>query len=228
MPVPIHDGVYAGHDDVYQLLQGQGQVGWDQNPEYEVMLDTVRSLLPAQSTPARLLEIGCGAGNLSVRLAREGHLVTGVDISRTAIEWAIRTSADSNPDVHFEIDNVVTLSSCRSGWFDAVIDGHCLHCIVGADRAVCLNSVFRVLRPGGTFIVLTMCGDVRNERILSNFDPVTGTVFQDGRPMRHIGTAESIISELEGAGFQIDAQRIGLRSDDSQQDDLIVRATKVI
>ena len=46
--------------------------------------------------------------------------------------------------------------------FDLVVDAHLLHCIVGGDRAAVLRSVVRVLRPGGWFQVLTMCGDDPN------------------------------------------------------------------
>jgi len=40
------------------------------------------------SRGGRLLEMGCGAGNLTVWLAGQGFEVCGVDISPTAISWA--------------------------------------------------------------------------------------------------------------------------------------------
>ncbi|HIG46099.1 MAG TPA: methyltransferase domain-containing protein [candidate division Zixibacteria bacterium] len=40
---------------------------------------------------------------------------------------------------------------------DFVCDSHLLHCIIGADRAGVFASVRRVLKPGGYFLVDTMC-----------------------------------------------------------------------
>lgn len=41
--------------------------------------------------PLRILDAGCGRGHMTDALRRCGHLVTGIDSSRTAVAWATKT-----------------------------------------------------------------------------------------------------------------------------------------
>jgi SAM-dependent methyltransferase len=219
---------YSRHEDAYRELRARGAAGWSNDDEYAAMLDLVAPALPpavAGASP-RVLELGCGAGNLSLVLAGRGYVVTGVDISGTAVAWAAERARASNAAAAFRVDDVVALASCGSAAFDAVVDGHCLHCIVGDDRARCFAAVRRVLKPGGVFVVLTMCGEVRDERLLRRFDPLARVVVLDGRPVRYIGSADAIVAEVAAAGFDIGTVRVVARRIAAEQDDLFIRATK--
>ena len=130
--------------------------------------------------------------------------------------------------VDFKVDNVLQLATIANDSFDFVVDGHCLHCIIGADRALTLQAILRVLKPGGTLVVLTMCGPVLNDRLKSAFDPVTGLVVFNGRPTRYIGSAEDIERELVDAGFVINSSHVVARKDASEQDDFIAYARRPI
>jgi SAM-dependent methyltransferase len=171
-PLPVD---YGAHDQMYRKLRERGATGWSTDDECAVMAKLVTPLLPpatAENSPG-VLELGGGAGNFSLLLAQRGYCVTGLDISATAIDWANDRAREAGVRVDFRVDNVVELLSCSDATFDAVVDGHCLHCIIGDDRARCLQAVRRVLKPGGVFVVLTMCGEVIDEGILRQFDPVT-------------------------------------------------------
>lgn len=215
---------YFGHDSAYKQLQARGAVGWSTAEEYEAMWQLIAPILPADARVGQqsVLELGCGAGNFSLRLAKEGYRVTGVDISPTAIDWAIRLASQKRLEAGFRVDNVVSLETCGDSTFDIVIDGHCLHCIVGNDRASCLRSVWRVLRPGGQFVVLTMCGEVRNERLRPLLDSASRLVVVNERPTRYIGMADDIVAEVKSADFLVEDLRVSLRTTDSDQDDLIM------
>lgn len=82
---------YLGHDAVYRRLRTEGAAGWDRaESDYEAQQANILKALEAGHAPrgGRLLELGCGAGNVSVRMAALGYDVTGVDIAPAAVAWA--------------------------------------------------------------------------------------------------------------------------------------------
>jgi SAM-dependent methyltransferase len=214
---------YGDHDAVYRRLRAGGASGWSSDDEYARMLRLIEPCLPPAGTTQELLELGCGAGNLGLLLVERGARLTGVDISATAISWAIERAAAARIPATFVVDNVVELARLPAAVFDTVVDSHCLHCIVGADRARCLAAVRRVLRPGGRWVVLTMCGEVRDPD-LRHFDAATSTLWRDGVPTRHIGSAQSIFDEVVGAGFIVQRMQVEPRRSDAEQDDLLILA----
>lgn len=219
---------YSAHDAAYQRLKSKGSVGWSAPDEYLRMWECVSPALTAMKSNAcpRVLELGCGAGNFSIFTARAGFAVTGIDISPTAVLWARHSAQSDGIRAEFIEGNVVDLAQFEDEAFDAVVDGHCLHCIVGNDRCRCLKSVHRVLKPQGIFVVLTMCGEVRDERIKNSFDAASGLVIVSGRPTRYIGSAESIGDELRAVGFTIESLAVHPRKSDDEQDDLVVYCRK--
>ena len=218
---------YLGHDTVYQRIQANNAIGWDpEEPSYQKMLAQVKSALPPfrpGQTP-KLLEIGCGAGNLSILLAQLGYEVTGVDISPTAVAWANDREKPAGLMTAFRIDDVVKLASCENQYFDVVIDGHCLHCIIGDDRELCLESILRVLKPGGTMVVVTMCGEVLDPTNKARQD-ASLNIVSNGVAVRHIGTQISITAEIRATEFEIKSVTVEPRENEASQDDLIVVAT---
>ena len=74
--------------------------------------------------------------------------------------------------------------------------------------------------------MLTMCGEVFNQRVLQTFDPVKRVTLRDGLPTRYIGRADAIIAEVALAGFAIDSAHVVARKNADDMDDLVIRATK--
>jgi ubiquinone/menaquinone biosynthesis C-methylase UbiE len=154
---------YFAHDAVYQQRLAEGLPGWNKTEQgYDDRNREIAKLRTSGNMPAggRLLELGCGAGNIVVWLAKEGYDLTGVDISPTAIDWARRRAHGENIQADFIVVNVLDLKQFADDGFDLVLDDHCFHCIIGDDRKRFLSQAHRVLKPGGYFLVETMCGPV--------------------------------------------------------------------
>ncbi|MCA1584413.1 MAG: class I SAM-dependent methyltransferase [Acidobacteria bacterium] len=95
----------------------------------------------------RLLEVGCGIGTDLVRFARGGALVTGVDLSATAIELARQNfSLHGLCAEELKVDNGEQLSYADSS-FDVVYAHGVMQYTNDAARLV--RECYRVLTPGG-------------------------------------------------------------------------------
>jgi ubiquinone/menaquinone biosynthesis C-methylase UbiE len=153
--------------------------------------------------PASVLEIGCGNGMVSHILARKNYLVKGIDFSTTAISWAISRFNKEGLIGSFLVSDVCKMECCEDGEFDIVIDGNCLHCILADDRAKCLAEVFRVLRPGGYFLLSSMCGPPRSKVARQQYDSKSRCLMKDGYPSRFMPDAGYLIREVVEAGFEV-------------------------
>ncbi len=78
----------------------------------------IEELLTEQDlTRARILDLACGTGNLAIALARNGHIVHGLDLSPEMID-AARSKAAGLPGVSFDVQDMVDFR--LAGIFDLV------------------------------------------------------------------------------------------------------------
>jgi ubiquinone/menaquinone biosynthesis C-methylase UbiE len=136
---------------------------------------------------ARMLEVGCGPGRLSLRLARQHGLdVTGVDLDPAMIERA-RTNADRRGDggehrPTFQVGDVASLAF-PDGSFDLVVSTLSMH--HWGDPTAGLAEIGRVLCPGGRALIWDFRPGVRphpfGPRHAHMPDPVEHT---HGSPLR--------------------------------------------
>ena len=86
---------YPDHDRKYRQFKKEGRAGWRTEDGYKKDKPFWENVFAHDCIPksGKLLELGCGAGNLTVWLAGLGYDIYGVDIAPTAITWA-RERAD--------------------------------------------------------------------------------------------------------------------------------------
>jgi len=100
-----------------------------------------------EASPSRVLEVGCGWGELAEWIAREtGAEVVAVDLSPRMVELARERGVDAS------VADVQALP-CPDASFDVVVAAWMLYHVPDLDRA--LAEIARVLRPGGTFVAAT-------------------------------------------------------------------------
>jgi ubiquinone/menaquinone biosynthesis C-methylase UbiE len=98
-----------------------------------------------------LLEVGCGAGIDLVRFARAGALVTGIDLSTTAIDLARKNLLQNGQNANLHIMNGEAMQFPNNS-FDVVYAHGVLQYTANIEKMI--SEIHRVLKPGGEAIVM--------------------------------------------------------------------------
>lgn len=100
--------------------------------------------LLAPKAGERILDVGCGTGQLTKAIAESGASVVGIDKSPEMIE-----SAQSNyPGIQFRVADAADFSFAEP--FDSVFSNAALHWVTRAESAV--ECIATALKPGGRFV----------------------------------------------------------------------------
>ncbi|KAH8658202.1 S-adenosyl-L-methionine-dependent methyltransferase [Xylariales sp. PMI_506] len=138
--------------DTKELAQGYIRVNETQRDAGSFLLDKL-GVAPGQ----RVLDVGCGPGDLTARIAdivgKDGT-VTGVDPSSERIAMAV---GKARPNLSFYEGRAEDLSRFPSASFDIVFVNSTLHWV--KDQALALAEFSRVLKPGGRVGISGQSGD---------------------------------------------------------------------
>jgi len=117
-------------------------------PAYERLCGDIRE-------GQRVLDIGCGTGALTLRAARKGGHVTGIDISAEMLRIAARRAREAGLAENIELREmgVAELDGVERESFDAVTSGLCFSELSDDELDYTLGHVGRILVHGGLLIV---------------------------------------------------------------------------
>ncbi len=229
---------YEAHEVAYQRMKVKGLCSWAEfNAQNEhcngldahlerFMADAL--LQPWAPSNGKAIEIGCGTGPVTRWLAKRGFKSLGIDISKTAIAMAKEQS--KGLEIRFKQADICTDLPSKPGVFDLVVDGHCLHCITQPkDRKAFLNNAYRILKPGGLFLVSTMARPIDRQTFAKKYQEKligstlyaawdTAKDFKNHRtikgkaylPTRYIGHWKDLLAEIKTAGFHLQQVRLNL------------------
>jgi SAM-dependent methyltransferase len=166
-------------------------------------------------TPGELLDLGCGTGRLCAHFAAKGFECVGVDLS----DEMLARARENAPTATFVKANLVASSELPERAFDfAACLFSTLGMVRGADnRAKVLANAFRVLKPGGKFVLHAHNRFFRGlgwrrvaaQRLKTLFGSATAgdiTMLQayGGAPLTlHHFTRREAVALLESAGFRV-------------------------
>jgi 2-polyprenyl-3-methyl-5-hydroxy-6-metoxy-1,4-benzoquinol methylase len=205
-----HIHSYYSPSDLYnKIIEGLEQIGKDLSKvslddlqpvdEFHIRGDAATKELINLSgfTPEmHILDVGCGIGGSSRRLSYEtGCCVTGIDLSEEYIDTAKRLTQLLNMQerVKFHAASALTLPF-EHNFFDGV---WALQMNMNVeDKLSWLKETFRVLKPGGRFVMYELCS---NKKSPLHF-PVPWA--QDGS-MSFLVSPESFRDFITSAGFDI-------------------------
>jgi ubiquinone/menaquinone biosynthesis C-methylase UbiE len=145
----------------------------------------------------RVLDIGCGPGVFTARLAREGAEVVGIDFS----DQMIRIAKQQFPAIDFRVADAERLPF-EDGAFDLVIGIHVVHHL--ARPRVVIESVFRVTKPDGHF-AFSIPDQLRQASFGSFFSAVSKHHQMEampGGPLLMESDPETIRAEFLAGGFR--------------------------
>lgn len=103
----------------------------------------------------QVLDIGCGTGALSLRAARRGAKVKGIDINAQMLEIAEqRVKREGLTELVELVEmGVAELDGEEAQRYDAVMSGLCLSELSDDEVKYTLKQIGRILRPGGLVLI---------------------------------------------------------------------------
>lgn len=110
----------------------------------ENVLELIRK--PEGEEPPLAIDLGCGNGALTEKLAEKGFSVLGIDDSAEML----RTAQDLHPELHFQKGNAITFELPQKA--DVIFSNAVFHWINAADQEAMIQNIYNQLKPGGQLV----------------------------------------------------------------------------
>jgi len=150
----------------------------------------------------RVLDAGCGTGDLALWLASRGHAVTGIDFLDEPLELARHKGAEKGLAVNFLRMDATEIGSIPER-FDAVTDCGLFHSFDDARRTAYVEALGQLLEPDARVFILCMSTDepgTQGPRRVAD-DELRAT-FSDGWEIESIEPARfEVVPGILGAEF---------------------------
>jgi tetratricopeptide (TPR) repeat protein len=98
----------------------------------------------------KILDLGCGGGQNSVALARQGAKVTALDFSEEQLKFATKLAHEAEVTVKFICDDLENFYSLEGQKFDIILSSFTLSYIEHIAGVFC--NVRKVIKDGGIFV----------------------------------------------------------------------------
>jgi SAM-dependent methyltransferase len=143
-----------------------------------------------------ILELGCGAGDVAVQLARLGSRMVGVDFSENMVEIA----STRFPGLEFEVADAEALPF-GDGEFDVVASCYTAHHFARPDRV--FGEARRVLKAGGR-VAVVMPIQSEQKSFGAFFESAREEIAPEdvpGGPLLDVSAPDAVAQLLSGAGY---------------------------
>ena len=115
----------------------------------------------------KVLDLGCGAGRTTIALKKMGYNATGIDLMPEMIEAAKEQAKEHEMTVELKVMDASSLMFGDAVFDDILFSYNGYEQIPGNEkRKKVLQEVYRVLKPGGVFIITSRSGIALGRRWL--------------------------------------------------------------
>lgn len=120
---------------------------------YDNWVKMTKSLIDKYNlSPKKIVDLGCGTGEIAIQLAKEGYQVTGVDISEEMLTYSMQKQMLENVQVDWVQQNIVNLEGFKDvDLFISFLD--VINYITNKEEVKLLfNNVYTALNKNGVFL----------------------------------------------------------------------------
>jgi SAM-dependent methyltransferase len=137
-----------------------GDLPWDIKRPDSNLLNTINNF---KIKPGKGLDIGCGTGDNVIWLSRQGFKMTGIDLSKTAIEQAKLKAKNENIKVSFYTLDFLN-ETVPGNPYSFIFDRGCFHTFdTDEERSTYARNVHQLLDENGMW--LTLAGNYDDGRL---------------------------------------------------------------
>jgi SAM-dependent methyltransferase len=202
---------YSDQDSVWKGVAAGAEPA-DAELRGEFLLEHVAALASELGGPPRVLDLGCGEGYFTARLAQAGAIALGADVSAEAL----RRARSRHPGLQLQAIDAAGEWPLADASFDLVWAGEVIEHV--ADTAGWLSEVRRVLRPRGQLVLSTpahgrvtmLALALSGRRFDRHFDPRSDHLrFYSARSLRRLLSDFGFDDiEVHAAGGPVGARRV--------------------
>jgi ubiquinone biosynthesis O-methyltransferase len=125
----------------------------------------------------KILDVGCGTGNFSIKLAKLGCSVIGIDISDNMLQIAQNKAEVENLDIQFLHMNLNDLNF-NENKFDAVFSMAAFEFVDDEDAPKALEGMLKVVKNGGQVLIGTISSNSSWGELYQDESFKKNTVFE--------------------------------------------------
>jgi SAM-dependent methyltransferase len=147
-----------------------------------------------ESNP-HILDIGAGNGRNANYLASMGAVVSGIEISTTALRLAESGANEAHVRVDYRLGSFGETFPFEDNTFDIAIDVTSSNSLNEMERSIYIQELHRTLKPGGFFFLKTLCldGDKNAKNLLKQSPGGEKHTYK----LKEIGLVERVFTEQE-------------------------------